>query len=432
MRRDGERLDVLLSSSRVEIGGEPNLLLVITNVSKEKSLQHQLEHSARVASLGRIAASIAHEMNNVLMGIMPFAEMLTRSGSADPQVAKAAAQIARSVERGRAATQGILRFTRAVNEPAMEALAAAPFLASIANELRESMPAHVSFDVSCEGGLYLYGDASQLQQVMTNLVVNAREAMPDGGTLTVRLETLDSEQAARFAVPPDNAGEWAHLVVRDTGGGIAPRAFERIFEPLFTTKGKAGSGLGLAIVKQIVSAHDGRIDVENIPGVGVVFHVLLMKAGSPSPDHTRVESTNPWSKIRSVLVVDDEPAVGDGITGLLRMEGIGCEWIDRAHAALERLQGFRPDLLILDVGLPEMNGAEVYERASAMHPGLLTIFSTGHGDQRIVDALSAPPNVRVLSKPWDFEMLTACLAGLLHDTADIAEGRTQSPDRMLP
>jgi CheY-like chemotaxis protein len=202
-------------------------------------------------------------------------------------------------------------------------------------------------------------------------------------------------------------------------------ALERIFEPLFTTKGKAGSGLGLAIVKQIVSAHGGRIDVENIPGVGVVFHVLLVKAASPASERTEVESTSPWRKIRSVMVVDDEPAVGEGITGLLRMEGISCEWIDGGRAALERLEGFRPDLLILDVGLPDLNGAEVYGRASVIHPGLITIFSTGHGDQRIVDALSAPANVRVLSKPWDFSMLTACLAGLLHDTDDVTAGDRQ-------
>lgn len=93
---------------------------------------------------------------------------------------------------------------------------------------------------------------------------------------------------------------------------------------------------------------------------------------------------------------------------------------------MERLHEFRPDLLILDVGLPDLDGAEVYKRASAMHPGLLTIFSTGHGDQRIVDSLSAPASVRVLSKPWDFHMLTACLAGLLHDTPDIPAGRSHS------
>lgn len=325
VRRDGERVDVVLSSSLVEIGGEPNLLLVITNVSKEKRLQHELEHSARVASLGRIAASVAHEMNNVLMGIMPFAEILTRSGSPDPQVVKAAAQIMRSVERGRAATQSILRFTRAVNEPAMEVFEAAPFLTSLANELGESMPAQVAFDVSCEGGLQLTGDTSQLQQVVTNLVSNASAAMPSGGTLTVRLETLDSRHAERFAVHPDRAQEWAHLAVRDTGSGIAPEVLERIFEPLFTTKGKAGSGLGLPIVKQIVSAHGGRIDVENIPGEGVVFHVLLVKAVPRSTDRVEIEGTNPWSKIRKVLLVDDEPAVGQGITQLMRNEGIACE-----------------------------------------------------------------------------------------------------------
>lgn len=363
-------------------------------------------------------------MNNVLMGILPFAEILTRKGSVDPQVAKAAAQITRSIERGRAATQGILRFTRAVNEPAMKAFEAEPFLASLAGELGESMPAQVVFDVSCEPGLHLSGDASQLQQVVTNLVSNAREAMPSVGTLTVRLETLPAELASNFGVHPDNAAQWAHLVVRDTGPGIAPEEFERIFEPLFTTKGKAGSGLGLAIVKQIVSAHGGRIDVENIPGGGVVFHVLLVKAAAPATDCVEVEGLSPWSKIRSVLVVDDESAVGEGITGLLLLEGIECEWIDRGRAALEYLGEFRPDLLILDVGLPDMHGAEVYGRASEMHPGLLTIFSTGHGDQRIVEALSAPPNVRVLSKPWDFAMLTACLAELLHETADVSARRT--------
>jgi len=413
IRRDGERLDVVLSTSRVEIGGEANLLLVVTNVSKEKSLQHQLEHSARVASLGRVAAGIAHEMNNVLMGILPFAEILTRSGRDSPQVANAAAQIARSVERGRAATQGILRFTRAVNEPEMKAFGAGPFMTALANELHESMPDALAFEVGCENGLHLFGDPSQLQQVVTNLVANAKDATPAGGTIAVRLNTLDPEDAARFALPPHSAGEWAHLVVTDTGPGIAPAVFDRIFEPLFTTKGKAGSGLGLPIVKQVVSAHGGRIDVANIPGGGAAFHVLLRKADPPASDPAASATIDPWATIRSVMIVDDEDAIGEGLTGLLHMEGVACEWVDRGQAALRRLEHYRPDLLILDIGLPDVQGTEVYERASAIHPGILTIFSTGHGDQRLIDALHAPRNVRVLAKPWDVAMLRACVVDLL-------------------
>ncbi len=417
VRRDGALLDVILSTAPVEIRGEPHLLLVITNVSKEKNLQHQLEHSARVASLGHIAASIAHEMNNVMMGILPFAEIVARMADEDSPLREASAQITRGIERGRAATRGILRFTRAVNEPELLPIDAAAFLASLAQEVRRSAGDAIELQVSCEQGLLLSGDAGQLQQMLMNLVANAQDAMAAGGTVTLGLETLSPGRAPELGIQSGDATKWAHFFVSDTGSGIEPEALERIFEPLFTTKGTAGTGLGLSIVRQIVSAHGGRVHVESRLGTGTTFHILLRKATPAATIPGVLRTVDPWATIHTVLLVEDDLSVGEGIAALLEMGGIECQWVGGGLDALASLRSSRPDLLILDVGLPDMSGTEVYQQAVLTHPGLLTIFSTGHGDQRLVEALSAPPHVAVLSKPWDFQMLTACAAGLLARTA---------------
>jgi len=277
VHRDGSLVEVHLSSSKVEIRGEPHRLIVATNVAREKRLQQQLEHSARVESLGRVAAGIAHEMNNVMMGILPYAEIIARRGKDDPKLSEAADRILRSIERGRASTRAILPFTRSVNEPEMAPIAAGPFLAHLADEARRSVGESIDVRATCRDGLMLQGDAGQLQQVVANLVSNARDAMPEGGTVELTIESIAPDRF-RTAGLPGEPEEWAHLRVRDTGPGIAPEVVERMFEPLFTTKGRGGTGIGLSIVRQIVVAHGGRLEVDTAPGVGTAFHVYLRTA----------------------------------------------------------------------------------------------------------------------------------------------------------
>ncbi|MCA1733060.1 MAG: response regulator, partial [Acidobacteria bacterium] len=260
--------------------------------------------------------------------------------------------------------------------------------------------------------LVLRGDEGQLQQVVANLVSNAQDAMPEGGTVELTIEPIAPDRL-RTAGLPGEPDEWAHIRVRDTGPGIAPEVVERMFEPLFTTKGRAGTGIGLSIVRQIVTAHGGRLEVDTAPGQGTTFHVYLRTAKPAAVAGGSGGLVDPWSAIRTVLLVEDDMEVAEGIRTLLETEGVECHWAKCGAEAVEMLGSLRPHLLILDLGLPDIDGVSVYAQASEAHPGLLTIFSTGHGDQRLIESVGAGAPVRILSKPWNFAMLTASVADLL-------------------
>jgi PAS domain S-box-containing protein len=418
LRKDGSEVDVVIHSAAFMMRGEPHLLLIMSNVSEQKRLQQQLERTDRISSLGRLAANIAHEMNNVMMGILPFAEIVKRRAAGDPMLENAAAHIAKGIARGRVVTQEILRFTRAAVEPELQPLDARRFLADLTGEIRPGLSAAIALEVSCEDDLFILGDAAQLQQVVTNLVVNARDAMPGGGKIRLKLATSTAAETARFSATAEPES-YAHLQVIDSGHGMPPHVLAHIFEPLFTTKQSAGTGLGLAIVQQIVTVHGGFIRVDSEPQTGTTVHVLLRKAvradASPAPE--QADEHLVWQTVRHVVLVEDEPSVGEGIVALLEAEGVQCEWLRTGGEAVARLEAFRPDLLILDVGLPDMSGIEVYRQVAGFHPDLPTLFSTGHGDHRMLGDLPSPETVGFLSKPYDFSSLSQRVLQLLRHGA---------------
>ena len=413
IRQDGTEVQVVANSTSFLLAGVPHVLMVVSNVSEQKRLQQQLERSDRISSLGRLAANIAHEMNNVMMGILPFTEIIRRRTTADAMLQNAATHIAKSVERGKVVTQEILRFTRAASDPELRSIDGARLLTDVADELRSALPPSIALEVRCEPELHVLGDASQLQQVVTNLVVNARDAMPSGGRVSLEMLTATEATAAPFA-GVDDPRQYVQLEVRDEGTGIAPTLLGQIFEPLFTTKGSGGTGLGLAIVHQIVALHGGQIHVDSRPGAGTTFQVLLRKATADVSSETIAHSAAPaWRNVRHVVLVEDEPLVAEGIAALLATEGVTCERIERGAEAIARLRNFRPDLLILDVGLPDVSGIDVYRAVARTQKNLPTIFSTGHGDHRLLADLGAPATVRFISKPYDFDELSRTVAQLV-------------------
>lgn len=412
LRQDGREVHVVANSASFQLAGVPHVLLVISNVSEQKRLQQELERSARISSLGRLAANIAHEMNNVMMGILPFTEVIRRRTAGDVMLQNATSHIAKSVERGKVVTQEILRFTRSAADPELRSIDGSRLLEDVADELRPTLPATIVLDAICEEGLHVLGDAGQLQQVVTNLVMNARDAMPSGGRITLEMFTSTEVTAAAF-VGVDDPRRYVQLRVHDEGTGIPPALLGHIFEPLFTTKGSGGTGLGLAIVHQIVALHGGQVRVDSNPGAGTTFHVLLRKSDSRSVAAPRADVTNVvWQEIRQVVLVEDEPLVAEGIMALLAAEGVACERIELGRPAIERLRTFRPDLLILDIGLPDVSGVEVYRAVAESQKDLLTVFSTGHGDHRLLGELGMPPNVGFISKPYDFAELSRIVAQL--------------------
>ncbi len=220
--------------------------------------QEQLAKANRVASLGRLAATIAHEFNNVLMGISPFIELMKRGDLAYERRASALDHMAKAVQRGRRITEEILRFTNQP-DPVFESVDLSQWSQAIAQELRPLLGAPYTFEIDVENELRLRADAGQLHQIVSNLVLNARDAMPGGGHVTLRIRREE---------------KFAHLILEDEGAGMTEETKQHIFDPLFTTK-RHGTGLGLAITHQIVRRHCGKITVESEPGKGTAFHILL-------------------------------------------------------------------------------------------------------------------------------------------------------------
>jgi CheY-like chemotaxis protein len=345
------------------------------------------------------------------MGIAPFVEVIRR----DPKRAETAVeQIARSVSRGKRITHDILRFTQPA-EPNRSVFDAGSWLQTVALEARSILSSAYEVDVhSREPRIAVHADENQIHQIVMNLVLNARDAMPGGGriTMAVRREPAGAQFPFGIVEAPQR---FAHFIVRDTGCGIGQDELQHIFEPLYTTK-RSGTGLGLAVTHQVVQRHNGEIFVESEIGVGTTFHIflplasvdtssttVLAEAGGELPegsDHPHAAG----GAVR-VLLVEDDPAVSTGISELLELEGIEVDVASSGHEALDRVGLALPDVMILDVGLPDIDGKEVYRKVMGMHPGLPVIFSTGHADRGQLDELSAGREVFYLLKPFDADLL---------------------------
>ncbi|HUO83475.1 MAG TPA: response regulator [Thermoanaerobaculia bacterium] len=245
----------------------------------QRRMERRLEQVQRVNSLGRVAATVAHEFNNVLMGIQPFAEIIRRQAGDDEQISKAAEQIFNSVRRGKRVTEQILRFTRP-SESQLEVTDMAKWLTAIEPELRGVAGSSVQITpLMPREQLLVRCDPAQMQQVVTNLVINARDAMPGGGAITLTLAASTRENNLFIGLSEHK--RFVHLTVRDTGTGIAPEMLDQIFEPLFTTK-HSGTGLGLAVARQVIIQHGGFIFAENVPGGGTAFHIFLPQVDEAS------------------------------------------------------------------------------------------------------------------------------------------------------
>jgi two-component system, cell cycle sensor histidine kinase and response regulator CckA len=259
-------------------------------------------------------------------------------------------------------------------------------------------------------GLFVIADRAQLSQVMANLVANARDAMPGGGMVSVAAHGLAPDATFPFGVVP-HPDDFVEISVRDTGGGMPPKVMDRIFEPLYTTRESGGTGLGLAVAHQILTQHGGYIFVESEPGRGSTFHLLLPKTTPPSSDIAAATGHGRILVARKLLMIEDEQAIVEGITALLELDGIEVQAIGNGNETAEALARFHPDTVLLDYGLPGMDGSQVYAQIRALDPLLPVIFASGHGDRRLEDGIE-DPLTRFLQKPFNVADLLEMIVDL--------------------
>jgi len=378
------------------------------DMTERKQLVDQLEQAKRVSSLGRVAASIAHEFNNILMGIQPNVEAIQRSSPTGLRVMTE--NIMRAVQRGKRVTDEILRFTRPA-EPAVECVDVQAFFAKWRQDVEPMLAPQVETVLEVPEGLHVAADATQLAQIFTNLALNGSEAMQDsGGRLTISAHLSNSFGSFPFGVvkSPDR---FVHFIVKDEGCGITSDRLNHIFEPLFTTK-RAGIGLGLAITYQIITRHGGHIFVESEVGKGSMFH-LFLPAAMPEIAEPEAKQESKAVPIQRLVLIEDEPAVASGIAMLLEMDGIEVCTVHTGRDSIPAIEEFRPDAVILDIGLPDMDGVGVYLEIQQRWPELAVLFSTGHGDSAKLETYLARPNVGFILKPYEFDAMRAALGRLV-------------------
>lgn len=398
-------------------GKAERMIGTMMDISERKTLEAELSRAERLSSLGRLAATVAHEFNNVLMGIQPFADLLART-AVDERQERVARQITGSVSRGRRITHDILKFTRPA-EAERRPIELGEWLQASLAEWKEMLGEGIALSVEVEPKLRIEADRSQLDQLVTNLLMNTREAMQDGGKVFLRISRPEQGRAYRFGAigSPEN---FAHLSITDTGTGIAEEVLGHIFEPLFTTR-REGTGLGLAVCHQIVRQHEGLIFAENAPGGGAAIHVFLPLT-SHAETETEVEGTFRFGqgqdRVMDVLLIEDDPQVREGISAILALERIAVRSARTGAEGLQELASGRPDALILDVGLPDMSGVELFQVIERRYPGLSIIFSSGHQDLAALERFLRP-GVEFLRKPYELDTLLLVLANV---TSQVSAG----------
>lgn len=401
----------VVATNLVKRGHTAAVIINARDITERKMLEAQLEQANRLGGLGRLAATVAHEFNNVLMGMQPFAELMQRPDATPQTISKGAWHISNSIQRGRRIVLDILRFSQP-HLPVTTTVDLGAWWEGFTAEA-EAVLGNMIAVVSTipERGLCVTADRSQLDQVVANLVANARDAMPGGGTLTVSANELRANARFSFGVIP-HPERFVQIVVRDTGSGMPRDVMDRIFEPLFTTRQSGGTGLGLAVAHQVMMQHGGYLLVESTEGRGSAFHLFLPKAAPIENGNDLVSATTRKPSAKKLLIIDDETAISDGIAALLAHDGISVESISTGVQAARAIMSFRPDVVLLDFGLPDLDGSEVYGIIRQIDADLPVIFSTGHGDRRILHDDLHDPRTRFLQKPFELADLLATMVEL--------------------
>jgi two-component system cell cycle sensor histidine kinase/response regulator CckA len=264
---------------RVEKEEAPGFEMMVEDVTERRALEDQLRQSQKLEAIGRLAGGVAHDFNNILMSIMGSAELLLMQSSRDAPALGEAAEIKQSVERGAGLTRQLLAFSRR-QATRTQRFALGSVILGMDTMLRRLIGPEIEFViVSGADPVDVIADRGQLEQVVMNLVINARDAMPDGGRLTIRLDAIHLDGTQAMALVEGNAGDYARLSVSDTGTGMDEQTRAKLFEPFFTTKEQGkGTGLGLSIVYGIVKQSGGEIRVASVPREGTTFTIYLPTA----------------------------------------------------------------------------------------------------------------------------------------------------------
>ncbi len=377
---------------------------IAQDISERKGLEEQLRQAQKMEAVGQLAGGVAHDFNNLLTIITGHSQLLLQDFDSSSPVRSKIELIRATADRAAALTRQLLAFSRKqILEPAVLDLTAV--VTGLTSMLQRVIGEDVEFAiVPGMGAGRILADQGQLEQVLMNLVVNARDAMPHGGRLTIQTARVEIDRAFTARHPEVVPGVYAMLAVSDTGSGMNPEVQARIFEPFFTTKevGK-GSGLGLSTVYGIVRQHEGCITVESELGRGSTFRVYLSRVADAIEASVPVATpTEAPRGVETLLVVEDEAEVRALVRDALAMIGYKVLEAPDGRAALRiaEEEAGHIHLLVTDVVMPGLNGAQVADRLKASHPETRVLYMSGYTDDRISHHGVLTPGTTLLSKPF--------------------------------
>jgi PAS domain S-box-containing protein len=416
-RRDGSEFPVEISLSPVETADGLQVFATVVDITARKSAESQLLQAQKLESIGRLAGGIAHDFNNMLFAIHGYAELLRQDlaspaqADLDPERALLSVDaITHAAERAAGLTAQLLAFSRQqvvllrVVDINVAVSAIEPMVQPLIGE-----NVQLILDLQPEIG-HIRADVGQLDQIVVNLVVNARDAMPDGGTVTIRTSEVDYAAPLAIGDVDVTPGPYVLLAVTDTGSGMDQAAREHIFEPFFTTKevGK-GTGLGLATIYGIVRQAGGHVRLESEPGRGSTFKLYFPRVNAPV-EVQPVAPLVPALGVGTILVVEDEPALRDMTTQILERAGYHVLAVGDGAEALARSETLAAfDVLITDVVMPAMSGIELAERMMDRHPELAVVLLSGYTAETLDLERVTARGAIFLSKPVTSNQLLAAI-----------------------
>jgi two-component system cell cycle sensor histidine kinase/response regulator CckA len=410
-RRDGTPLTVRCSGRRInDENGMPAYFEVFAeDVTEKRVLEKQLRMAQKMEAIGRLSGGIAHDFNNLLGVIIGYSRVLKKELGANSALCEHAVEIEKAGQRAASLTKQLLAFSRQqVLTPAVLNLN------TLVSDMEGMLPRLLGEDIAVSLALHsevgsVKADQSQIEQVIMNLAVNARDAMPQGGKLKIQTANVELDQAYARDHPGSKAGNYVLLAVTDTGTGMNAETLAHIFEPFYTTKERGkGTGLGLATVYGIVKQSNGYIVVDSSPGRGTTFQIYLPQhIGKPATEEREVDSGEKLRGSESILLVEDSEPLRKLAQTFLESAGFRVMSAEHGEDALQvaSRHGKTFDLLLTDVVMPGMNGRVLAEQLLPRQPGMRVLYMSGYTDSFIAGHGVLEPGTHLLHKPFTDEVL---------------------------
>ena len=388
------------------------------DITERKVLQRSVEQNQRLESLGQLSGSIAHDFNNLLTTILGFAGLVLGSGKLAPKERDGVAEIQAAGERGAALTSQLLSFSRR-HAFAVEVVDLNRLVEEMHGMLERLLgdSANLVFRAS-PLPVRVKGSKNQLEQVLMNLVLNAKEAMPDGGTIQVSISEVFREDEQSDRDP--NAGRFAILCVEDEGPGVDEDMQSKIFDPFYTTK-KEGTGLGLATAHSIVRQHRGSIDVSNRPGGGALFKVSVPSTSEQADAKTYSSAELIQHGTERILIIDDEAAITHVIASILQPLGYTVFTANNAEQAESIAAAEALDLILSDIVMPDCNGRELTRRLRQIRPDVKVIYMSGYTNDVLAQRQVWDGDTPLLQKPLKLSHMAAVIRQTLDTGAIVRE-----------